>query len=111
MSLADNYRAVTRDQVVVFQTRRLEAIEHVASRIQGNPYTTKTPYALPDLAKFSDMAETLAHALHEFVTIEQLVELADWKVSPHLFLHDDVIRRRTTRCGWALAQPPFLHVC
>ncbi len=78
-----DYRAVTRDQVVAFQTRRLEAIEHVASRIQGNPYTTKTPYALPDLANFDDKAGTLAHALHEFVTIERLVELADWKATRH----------------------------
>ena len=78
-----DYRGVTRDQVVAFQQRRLEAIEHVAGRIQGNPYTTKTPYDLPDLAKFSDMAGTLAHALHEFVTIERLVELADWKATRH----------------------------
>lgn len=78
-----DYRCVTRDQVVAFQRRRLEAIEHVASRIPGNPYTTKTPYVLPDLAKFDDTAGTLAQALHEFVTIERLVELADWKSTRH----------------------------
>ncbi|MBA4190613.1 MAG: DNA helicase [Planctomycetaceae bacterium] len=78
-----DYRGVTRDLVVAFQQRRLEAIEHVATRIQGNPYTTKTPYELPDLAKFDDKAGTLAHALHEFVTIERLVELADWKATRH----------------------------
>lgn len=78
-----DFRGVTRELVLAFQERRLEAIEHVASRIQGNPYTTKTPYVLPDLANFDDKAGTLAHALHEFVTIERLVELADWKATRH----------------------------
>jgi hypothetical protein len=34
---------------------------------------------LPDLAQFEDKADDLAHALHEFVTIERHVELNDWK--------------------------------
>jgi hypothetical protein len=78
-----DYRPVTRDLVLAFQERRLEAIEHVASRIQGNPYTSKTPFALPNLADFEDKAATLAQALHEFVTIERLVELSDWKATRH----------------------------
>ena len=36
--------------------------------------TQKTPFVLPDLADYEDKADDLAHALHEFVTIERLVD-------------------------------------
>jgi hypothetical protein len=78
-----DFRGVTKDVLTAFQVRRLEALEHVARSIQGNPNTQKTPFVLPDLAQFDDKAETLAHALHEFVTIERLVELNDWKATRH----------------------------
>ena len=63
--------------------RRLEALEHVANSIQGNPNTQKTPFVLPDLAHYEDKAHDLANALHEFVTIERLVTLNDWKATRH----------------------------
>lgn len=78
-----DFRGVTKDLLTAFQVRRLEAVEHVARSVQGNPNTQKTPFVLPDLARFDDKAETLAHALHEFVTIERLVELNDWKATRH----------------------------
>ena len=78
-----DFRAVTKDLLTAFQVRRLEALEHVANSIQGNPNTQKTPFVLPDLAHFEDKAHDLAHALHEFVTIERLVELNDWKRTRH----------------------------
>ena len=78
-----DFRAATTDLIVAFAERRLEAIEHVANSIPGNPNTQKTPFVLPDLAKFEDKADDLAHALDEFVTIERLVELADWKATRH----------------------------
>ena len=56
-------------------------MEHVAKDFPGNRQTEKTPFVLPDLAVFEDKARTLAHALHEFVTIERHVELADWKAT------------------------------
>lgn len=77
------FRGATKDLLTAFQVRRLEALEHVARSIQGNPNTQKTPFVLPDLAHFDDKAETLARALHEFVTIERLVELNDWKATRH----------------------------
>ncbi len=77
------YRGATIDLLQAFQVRRLEAIEHVACDIQGNKNTQKTPFVLPDLAGFTDSAISLAQALHEFVTIERLVELADWKTIRH----------------------------
>lgn len=70
-----DFRGVTKELLTAFQVRRLQALEHVAGSIQGNPNTQKTPFVLPDLAGFDDKAETFAHALHEFVTIERLVEL------------------------------------
>jgi hypothetical protein len=78
-----DFRAVTTDLLTAFQVRRLEALEHVANSIQGNPNTEKTPFVLPDLAHYEDMAHDLAHALHEFVTIERLVALNDWKRTRH----------------------------
>ncbi len=78
-----DFRGATKDLLTAFQVRRLEALEHVAGSIQGNPNTQKTPFVLPDLAGFEDKADDLAHALHEFVTIERLVELNDWKATRH----------------------------
>lgn len=78
-----DFRGVTKDLLVAFETRRLEALEHVAGSIQGNPNTQKTPFTLPDLAGYEDKAHDLAHALHEFVTIERLVALNDWKATRH----------------------------
>jgi hypothetical protein len=77
------FRAVTKDLLTAFQVRRLEALEHVANSTYGNPNTQKTPFVLPDLANYEDKAHDLAHALQEFVTIERLVELNDWKRSRH----------------------------
>jgi hypothetical protein len=78
-----DFRAVTKNVLTAFQERRMEALEYVARSIQGNPNTQKTPFVLPDLADFEDKAHDLAHALHEFVTIERLVELNDWKRTRH----------------------------
>jgi hypothetical protein len=78
-----DFRAVTKDLLTAFQVRRLEALEHVANSIQGNPNTQKTSFVLPDLAHYEDKAHDLAHALHEFVTIERLVALHDWKTIRH----------------------------
>ena len=65
---------MTKDLLTAFQVRRLEALEHVANSIYGNPNTQKTPFVLPDLANYEDKADDLAHALHEFVTIERMVD-------------------------------------
>ena len=78
-----DFRGVTRDLLLAFQERRLEALEHVAGSVPGNPNTQKTPFVLPDLDRFDDKARDLAHALHEFVTIERFVTLADWKRTRH----------------------------
>lgn len=78
-----DFRAVTPGLLRAFQGRRLEALEHVAGAVPGNPNTQKTPFALPDLAHYEDKADDLAHALHEFVTIERHVELGDWKRIRH----------------------------
>ena len=45
-----DYRGVTVDLLRAFQVRRLEAMEHVAASLDGNPHTVKTPFVLPDLA-------------------------------------------------------------
>ena len=46
-----DFRAVTKDLLTAFQVRRLEALEHVANSVHGNPNTQKTPFVLPDLAQ------------------------------------------------------------
>jgi hypothetical protein len=78
-----DFRGMTTDLLIAFEGRRLEALEHVANSIQGNPNTQKTAFVLPDLVGYEDKAHDLAHALHEFVTIERLVALHDWKTTRH----------------------------
>jgi hypothetical protein len=77
------YRAVTRDVLEGFQTRRLEAMEHIANTFKGNKQSTLTPFLLPDLSAFRQKAPSMAHALDEFVTIERHVEMADWRNARH----------------------------
>jgi hypothetical protein len=64
-----------------FQERRLAALEHIANDFRGNPDTTKTNFAIPDLSSFDGKARGMAEALQEFVTIERHVELAAWKAA------------------------------
>jgi hypothetical protein len=73
------YRRATVDLLVGFQGRRLEALEHISKDFPGNRDTTKSVFAIPDLAHFTGKARGLAEALQEFVTIERHVELAAWK--------------------------------
>lgn len=75
------YRAATPELLAGFQARRLEALEHIANQFAGNHQTTKTPFALPDLATFEGKARTLGEALDEFVTLERHAELAEWKAT------------------------------
>jgi hypothetical protein len=65
------FRDVTVDLLTAFEARRLEALEHVANSIFCNPNTQKTPFVRPDLAHYEDRAADLAHALHEFFTLER----------------------------------------
>lgn len=78
-----DFRPVTKDLLVAFQQRRLEAMEHVAMKLSGNPNTSKTAFTLPEIAGYEDKARDLAGALDEFVRIERLVSLADWKGTRH----------------------------
>jgi AAA domain/PD-(D/E)XK nuclease superfamily len=78
-----DFRPATRDLLLAFQRRRLEALEQVADSCGGNPDSRKTPFVLPDLAGYEDKARDLAQALHEFVTIERHVALGGWKRTRH----------------------------
>src|SRR5207244_9240519 len=71
------------------------ALEHIAKHIQGNPNTQKSSFTLPDLADFNELAPDLAHALHEFVTIERLVALNDWKATRHILPERRVLMGET----------------
>ncbi len=75
------YQLATPDLMRGFCARRLEAMEHIASEFQGNRWTEKSSFALPDLDTFEDTASTLAGALEEFVLIERHVDLAAWKAA------------------------------
>ncbi len=79
-----DFRSTTKNLLTAFEDRRLEAMEHiVAKSIKGNPYTQKTSFVLPEIATYENKAHDYAHALHEFVTIERLVALNDWKATRH----------------------------
>lgn len=73
------YRQATREAMLALQTRRLEAIERIVAEFEGNKYTTKSAFDLPDLAQFEERGTTLAQALAEFITIERHVTLNGWK--------------------------------
>lgn len=75
------YRQATIELLRGFQARRLEAMEHVARDFRGNQQTTKTPFALPDLAQFAETPPSLARALDEFVSVERHVALGAWKAA------------------------------
>lgn len=78
-----DFRGTSRDGLLAFQRRRLEALEHVAAAFPGDPDAEKTPFVLPDLAGYEDKAGSLAHALAEFVAIERHVTVADWRGTRH----------------------------
>src|SRR5262249_29868823 len=78
-----DYRGVSLGLLRAFQARRLEALEHVAANLDGNPHTIKTPFLLPDLSQFEDKADDLAEALHEFVLIERFVSINGWQAVRH----------------------------
>ena len=61
----------------------MEALEHISNSINGNPNTQKTAFVLPDLANYEDKAQDMAHALEEFVLIERMITLNDWKTTRH----------------------------
>jgi predicted RecB family nuclease len=73
------FEMATREHMLGFQARRLEAMEHIAHDFRGNKQTTLSSFALPDLGTFEQRAPSLAHALDEFVSIERFVTLAAWK--------------------------------
>ncbi len=75
------YRRATVDDLISFQHRRLEAVEHIAHQFAGNKQTEQQSYDLPDLAHFSGKARTRASAIEEFVTIERHEELGTWKAT------------------------------
>lgn len=78
-----DYRGTTRDLLLAFQARRLEAVEHVAAHLTGDRDAEKTPFVLPDLAGFADRATSLADALAEFVAIERHAAVAEWRGTRH----------------------------
>jgi hypothetical protein len=55
----------------------------LSNSIYGNPNTSKTAFVLPDLAHYEDKAHDMAHALEEFVLIERMITLNDWKTTRH----------------------------
>ena len=73
------YRGVSRDLLLAFHRRRLEALETITLDFRGNRDTTKAPFVLPELDAFVDRAHNLADALAEFLAIERHVALSQWK--------------------------------
>lgn len=73
------FEMTTPDLLAGFHAKRLEAMEHIAHDFRGNDKTELRSFALPDLGTFEERAQTLAHALDEFVSIERFVELGAWK--------------------------------
>ena len=78
------YRKATRENLVAFQRRRLDAVAHIAGDFEGNRLTEKSTFSLPDLATFRERANHLAGALREFGVIERHVALAAWKTGRQL---------------------------
>lgn len=73
------FRDVTKDQLLGFARRRLDAIEHIANDIKPSDIIRKASFSLPDLAQFVDRAAHLAAAIREFLMIERHTYLANWR--------------------------------
>ena len=95
-----DYRGVTEDILRAFQVRRLDALEHVASDLGGDPHTVKTPFVLPDLSRFEDKANDLAEALHEFVLIERFASIHEWQAVRHAPPERRVLMGETLLAGY-----------
>lgn len=78
-----DFRHTTCELLRAFQARRLEAMYHITTSLKANSETNKTAFTLPKIASYEDKARDLAGALDEFVRIERLVSLADWKGTRH----------------------------
>lgn len=101
------YRGATIAHLRAFQSRRLEAIEHIARQFTGNKQTEKRPFDLPDLGTFMEKARTRADALDEFVMIERHVELGAWKAARLLSPERRVLMGQTLLARYdAASQPP-----
>jgi hypothetical protein len=73
------YRTVTRDQLLGFARKRLDAIEHIAGDLRPSEIIRKNAFTLPDLTKYLGRAKHLAEAIREFLTIERHTYLANWR--------------------------------
>lgn len=71
--------AVSREELIAFQERRLEAIAHIAAQFVPNDKTTKTAFDLSSLSAPPPADTTLAGALAEFLAIERHTFLAGWR--------------------------------
>ena len=77
------FREIFVDDLRAFCARRLDAIEHIASKFKGNTKTTIRPYKLDALIDFGVKTPTFVDALQTFLQLERLAELGAWKAARH----------------------------
>jgi len=73
------YRHVTRDDLETLLRRRVEAMRHISSRLKPDDAITKDPFALPDPDDTEVTTPSFAQQLNDFVYIERIVQLGDWR--------------------------------
>jgi hypothetical protein len=73
------YRQSTPQLLSALLERRLEAIASIAAGFAGAREVYKTPFDLSRLPTFEGKARHFADALDEFLTLERIAELGEWK--------------------------------
>lgn len=89
------FQGVTRNDLLDFAARRMEAMAHVAESLPKNERATKTPFDLAKLLTPESRTHTLADALAEFLTLERHAFLSAWRDARQLAPERRALRGET----------------
>lgn len=73
------YRGVTMADLEGLAERRLDALRHIAANLRPDPTMEKLPFPIPALQDLVPPAASFAQALLDFLVIERLAAVGQWK--------------------------------
>ena len=75
------YRNITRSDLETLLTRRVNALRHIAGCLRPDASIAKDPFTLPDPDEEAPAPRSFAQQLNDFVFIERIVQLGEWRQS------------------------------